>query len=126
MTDVMVVAGARTAIGDYGGAFKDVPPTKLGAIAIREALARAKAEPASVVLLKVRWTRSAASSMNETRHCSSSPWIGSAIRMRAGYEMASCQADACLAEMGLGIEPSARSLRLQTLRFLFWLDRDSY
>src|SRR5438094_2687657 len=48
MTDVMVVAGARTAIGDYGGAFKDVPPTKLGAVAIREALARAKAEPASV------------------------------------------------------------------------------
>ena len=48
MTDVMVVAGTRTAIGDYGGAFKDVPPTKLGAIAIREALARAKAEPASV------------------------------------------------------------------------------
>src|ERR1041384_3057910 len=31
MTDVMVVAGARTAIGDYGGAFKDVPATRLGA-----------------------------------------------------------------------------------------------
>jgi len=48
MTDVMVVAGARTAIGDYGGAFKDVPPTKLGAIAIREALARSKVDAASV------------------------------------------------------------------------------
>jgi len=48
MTDVMVVAGARTAIGDYGGAFKDVAPTKLGSIAIREALARAKVDPASV------------------------------------------------------------------------------
>ena len=48
MTDVMVVAGARTAIGDYGGAFKEVPATKLGAIGIREALARAKADPASV------------------------------------------------------------------------------
>ena len=48
MTDVMVVAGARTAIGDYGGAFKEVPPTKLGAIAIREALTRAKVDPASV------------------------------------------------------------------------------
>src|ERR687887_323203 len=48
MTDVMVVAGARTAIGDYGGAFKEVPPTKLGAIAIREALMRAKVDPASV------------------------------------------------------------------------------
>jgi acetyl-CoA C-acetyltransferase len=44
----MVVAGARTAIGDYGGAFKDVPATRLGAIAIREALARAKVDPASV------------------------------------------------------------------------------
>ena len=48
MTDVMVVAGARTAIGDYGGAFKDVAPTKLGSIAIREALGRAKVDPASV------------------------------------------------------------------------------
>src|SRR3989440_12297695 len=48
MTDVMVVAGARTAIGDYGGAFKDVPPTKLGAIAIKEALARAEVDPATV------------------------------------------------------------------------------
>src|SRR5919206_3093723 len=48
MTDVMVVAGTRTAIGDYGGAFKDVPPTKLGSIAIKEALTRAKVDPASV------------------------------------------------------------------------------
>jgi acetyl-CoA C-acetyltransferase len=48
MTDVMVVAGARTAIGDYGGAFKEIAPTRLGAIAIREALTRAKQDPASV------------------------------------------------------------------------------
>src|SRR3954471_20250253 len=48
MTDVMVVAGTRTAIGDYGGAFKDIAPTKLGSIAIREALSRAKVDPASV------------------------------------------------------------------------------
>ena len=48
MTEVMVVAGTRTAIGDYGGAFKDIPPTKLGSIAIREALSRARVDPASV------------------------------------------------------------------------------
>src|SRR3954451_20507286 len=48
MTDVMVVAGTRTAIGDYGGAFKDIAPTKLGSIAIREALSRAKVDPARV------------------------------------------------------------------------------
>jgi acetyl-CoA C-acetyltransferase len=46
--EVVVVSGARTAIGDYGGALKDVPPTQLGAIAIREAVARAGIEPATV------------------------------------------------------------------------------
>ena len=46
--EVVVVSGTRTAIGDYGGSLKDVPPTKLGAIAIKEAVARAKVDPASV------------------------------------------------------------------------------
>jgi acetyl-CoA C-acetyltransferase len=48
MREVVVVAGARTAIGDYGMALKDVPATKLGATAIREAVARARVDPASV------------------------------------------------------------------------------
>ena len=42
MNEVFVVAAARTAVGDFGGALKDVPPADLGATAIREALARAK------------------------------------------------------------------------------------
>jgi acetyl-CoA C-acetyltransferase len=46
--EVVVVSAARTAIGDYGGSLKDVAPTRLGAIAIREAVARAKLDPASV------------------------------------------------------------------------------
>ena len=46
--EVVVVSGVRTAIGDYGGALKDVPPTRLGATAIKEAVSRAKIEPASV------------------------------------------------------------------------------
>jgi len=46
--EVMVVSGARTAIGDYGGSLKDMPPTKLGAIAIKEAVARSKLDPASI------------------------------------------------------------------------------
>jgi len=48
MTEVMVVAGTRTAIGDYGGAFKEIPATRLGSIAIKEALTRAKVDPAMV------------------------------------------------------------------------------
>ncbi|KPK08302.1 MAG: acetyl-CoA acetyltransferase [Betaproteobacteria bacterium SG8_39] len=45
---VVVVSGARTGIGDYGGALKDVPATQLGAIAIKEALARGTVDPATV------------------------------------------------------------------------------
>ena len=48
MREVVVVAGARTGIGDYGMALKDVPATKLGATAIKEAVARARVDPASV------------------------------------------------------------------------------
>ena len=46
--EVVVVSGARTAIGDYGGGLKDLPATKLGAAAIRAAVERAKVEPAAV------------------------------------------------------------------------------
>jgi acetyl-CoA C-acetyltransferase len=46
--EVVVVSGARTAIGDYGASLKDVPATKLGSIVIQEAVARAKIDPATV------------------------------------------------------------------------------
>ena len=46
--EVVIVNGARTAIGDYGGSLKDIPPTELGARVVREALARAKVDPAQV------------------------------------------------------------------------------
>ncbi|MCR5886007.1 acetyl-CoA C-acyltransferase family protein [Rhizobacter sp. J219] len=42
--EVVVVSGVRTAIGTFGGALKDVPPTQLGATVTREALARAKVD----------------------------------------------------------------------------------
>jgi acetyl-CoA C-acetyltransferase len=46
--EVVVLSGARTGIGDYGGSLKDIPPTALGATAIREAVARAKVDAATV------------------------------------------------------------------------------
>ncbi len=45
---VVVVSGARTAIGDYGGSLKEFAATRLGSIAIQEAVARAKIDPATV------------------------------------------------------------------------------
>jgi acetyl-CoA C-acetyltransferase len=41
VTACVIVAGARTPIGKFGGGFRDVPAVDLGAAAIREALARA-------------------------------------------------------------------------------------
>jgi len=41
INDVVIVSGARTAIGTFGGSLASVPPTELGAIAAREAISRA-------------------------------------------------------------------------------------
>ena len=38
--EVVVVAAVRTAIGDFGGSLKGVPPTELGARVVREAIVR--------------------------------------------------------------------------------------
>ncbi|WP_298282650.1 beta-ketothiolase BktB [Acidocella sp.] len=48
MSDVFILAGQRTAIGDYGKALKDVAPSQLGEIAIRAALAKSGVEAADV------------------------------------------------------------------------------
>jgi acetyl-CoA C-acetyltransferase len=40
--EVYIVSGVRTAIGDFGGSLKDIPPTELGARVTREALSRAE------------------------------------------------------------------------------------
>lgn len=45
MKEVVIVAGARTPIGTFGGTIKDVHAADLGAIAIREALNRANVSP---------------------------------------------------------------------------------
>ena len=46
--EVVILSGVRTAIGDYGGGLKDIAPTELAAKVVREAVARAKVDPASI------------------------------------------------------------------------------
>ncbi|HHU69050.1 MAG TPA: acetyl-CoA C-acyltransferase, partial [Thermoanaerobacterales bacterium] len=45
MKEVVIVSGARTPIGTFGGSFKDIPAPRLGEVAIREAVKRANIEP---------------------------------------------------------------------------------
>ncbi|WP_374669943.1 beta-ketothiolase BktB [Ramlibacter sp.] len=40
--EVVVVSAVRTAIGTFGGSLKEAPPTRLGALVVRESLARAQ------------------------------------------------------------------------------------
>jgi len=46
--EVVVLSGVRTAIGDYGGALKDLAPIELAAQVIREAVKRAKVDAKEV------------------------------------------------------------------------------
>jgi acetyl-CoA C-acetyltransferase len=48
MKNVVIVAGARTPLGNFGGALKDLPAQKLGELVVRELLARTKLDPALV------------------------------------------------------------------------------
>jgi acetyl-CoA C-acetyltransferase len=46
--EVVVLSGVRTAIGGYGGSLKDIPPSDLAALCVREAVGRAGVEPREV------------------------------------------------------------------------------
>ena len=46
--EVVVLSGARTAIGDYGASLKDIPPCELATQVIKEAIARAGVKPEDI------------------------------------------------------------------------------
>ncbi len=48
VNDVVILAAARTPIGDFRGALKDIPPTQLGAMVTREAVARCGIDPQDI------------------------------------------------------------------------------
>ncbi len=48
MEDIVIVSAARTGVGKFGGSLAKIAATELGSIVIREALARAKLDPALV------------------------------------------------------------------------------
>jgi acetyl-CoA C-acetyltransferase len=66
-TDVVIVGAARTAIGRYGGAFRNVHPAELGAVATRAALERATLEADLVDEVLIGHARQAGSGPNPAR-----------------------------------------------------------
>src|SRR6202050_498275 len=51
MEDAVIVSAARTPVGTFGGAYVEVPATRLGAIAVEEALRRAGVDSVDEVLM---------------------------------------------------------------------------
>ena len=66
-SDVVIVSAARTPIGRYGGALRDVHPAELGAVAARAAIARAGLTTADVDDVWVGHGRQAGSGPNPGR-----------------------------------------------------------
>ncbi|HEX4039852.1 MAG TPA: acetyl-CoA C-acetyltransferase [Acidobacteriaceae bacterium] len=48
MEDIVIVSGVRTPVGKFQGSLSDFPATRLGAIAVREAVSRAQIRPEQV------------------------------------------------------------------------------
>src|SRR3954468_1066375 len=67
LSDIVIVGAARTPIGRYGGALRDVHPAQLGATAARAALERAGIGPDRVDEILIGHGRQAGSGPNPAR-----------------------------------------------------------
>jgi acetyl-CoA C-acetyltransferase len=65
--EVVILSACRTAIGSFGGALKDVSAVDLGAVVIREAIARARVNPADVGDVVMGCVLQAGNGMNVAR-----------------------------------------------------------
>jgi acetyl-CoA C-acetyltransferase len=67
MQDIVIVSAARTAVGKFGGSLAKVSATDLGAIAIKEAIARAKLSPDQIGEIIMGQVLTAGSGQNPAR-----------------------------------------------------------
>jgi acetyl-CoA C-acetyltransferase len=67
MTKAVILSGARTAIGTFGGSLKDVPVTELGRLVIEAAIERAKVETNDVQEVIMGNVLQAGNGMNPAR-----------------------------------------------------------
>ncbi|MBO9650053.1 MAG: acetyl-CoA C-acetyltransferase [Variovorax sp.] len=67
MEDIVIVSAARTAVGKFGGSLAGIPATELGAIVIKEVLARAKVAPDQIGEVIMGQVLTAGSGQNPAR-----------------------------------------------------------
>jgi acetyl-CoA C-acetyltransferase len=69
-TDIVIVSAVRTAVGKFGGSLAKIPATELGALVIKEALARAKVDPSQVGEVIMGQVLAAGAGQNPARQAS--------------------------------------------------------
>jgi acetyl-CoA C-acetyltransferase len=67
MQDIVIVSAVRTAVGKFGGSLAKIPAPELGALVIKEALARAKVDPSQVSEVIMGQVLAAGSGQNPAR-----------------------------------------------------------
>jgi acetyl-CoA C-acetyltransferase len=70
MTDIVIVAATRTAVGKFGGTLAKTPATELGALVVREAIARARLDAAQVGEVILGQVLAAGAGQNPARQAS--------------------------------------------------------
>ena len=70
MQDIVIVSAVRTAVGKFGGSLAKIPATELGAIVIKEALARAGIDPSQVGEVIMGQVLAAGAGQNPARQAS--------------------------------------------------------
>lgn len=98
MRDVVIVSAARTAVGRFGGALKDITATELGAITIEEVVKRAAVEPDEVDW--VLMGSASADGMGEVPARNAALRAGLPESTRAMFVSAACTSGLFAASMG--------------------------
>ena len=79
MTDIVIAAAARTAIGKFGGTLAKTPAPELGAIVIKALLTRARLEPEQISEVILGQVLTAASGQNPARQASIKAGLPAAV-----------------------------------------------
>jgi acetyl-CoA C-acetyltransferase len=103
LADVVIVGAARTAIGRYGGAFRNVHPAELGAVAARRAISGAGMDPSLIDEVIIGHARQAGSGPNPGRQVARRAGLADAVPAQtvnkacaSGLQSIACAAQAIL------------------------------
>ena len=70
MQDIVIVAATRTAVGKFGGSLANIPATELGALVVKEVIARAKLDAAQIGEVIMGQVLAAGAGQNPARQAS--------------------------------------------------------